>query len=135
MISSTRRNGISATLDCHTAHVPCTVSIDSKMDRKGNVTESSPAQLKKGESGMITIVPQQPLCVEENANFPGLGRFGLRNGNKILAFGVVKAVQRVEKNPKVLWLTTELLSLCEWLYLCDPCICERRTCQCNRNYE
>eukprot|EP00041_Stephanoeca_diplocostata_P018149 m.378514 g.378514 ORF g.378514 m.378514 type:complete len:461 (-) comp20932_c0_seq1:380-1762(-) len=105
------RSGFSAILDCHTAHVPCTVSVDAKMDRKGNITETCPSQIRKGESGMITVLPLQPICVEENSAFPGLGRFGLRSGNKIVAFGAVKAVKRVEKNPKLPKLTTALATL------------------------
>jgi elongation factor 1-alpha len=38
------------------------------------------------------MVPQKPLCVENFADFPALGRFVVREGKNSVAIGIIKKV-------------------------------------------
>ncbi|GAB1222367.1 hypothetical protein ENUP19_0301G0008 [Entamoeba nuttalli] len=89
------RKGYTPVLDCHTSHIACKFeSILSKIDRRtGKSMEGGePEYIKNGDSALVKIVPTKPLCVEEFAKFPPLGRFAVRDMKQTVAVGVVKAV-------------------------------------------
>lgn len=53
-------------LDCHTAHIACKFDkLLQKIDKRTmKVIEEEPKFLKKGESGLVKLVPSKPMCVE-----------------------------------------------------------------------
>jgi elongation factor 1-alpha len=94
--------GYSPVLDCHTAHVACKFkTIDQKMDRRsGKVMEENPKFVKTGDACMVTLEPTKPLCVESFAEYPPLGRFAVRDMRQTVAVGVIKSVDKSEKEGK-----------------------------------
>ena len=95
-------SGYSPVLDCHTAHVACKFkNIDQKMDRRsGKVLEENPKFVKTGDACMVTLEPTKPLCVESFAEYPPLGRFAVRDMRQTVAVGVIKSVDKSEKEGK-----------------------------------
>jgi len=95
-------NGYSPVLDCHTAHVACKfLEIKQKMDRRsGKVMEENPKFVKNGDACMVTLEPTKPLCVESFAEYPPLGRFAVRDMRQTVAVGVIKSVDKTEKEAK-----------------------------------
>ena len=95
-------SGYSPVLDCHTAHVACKFkNIDQKMDRRsGKVLEENPKFVKTGDACMVTLEPTKPLCVESFAEYPPLGRFAVRDIRQTVAVGVIKSVDKSEKEGK-----------------------------------
>ena len=95
-------SGYSPVLDCHTAHVACKFkNIDQKMDRRsGKVLEENPKFVKSGDACMANLVPTKPLCVESFAEYPPLGRFAVRDMRQTVAVGVIKSVDKSEKEGK-----------------------------------
>ena len=95
-------SGYSPVLDCHTAHVACKFkNIDQTMDRRsGKVLEENPKFVKTGDACMVTLEPTKPLCVESFAEYPPLGRFAVRDMRQTVAVGVIKSVDKSEKEGK-----------------------------------
>ena len=94
--------GYSPVLDCHTAHVACKFKeINQKMDRRsGKVLEENPKFVKTGDACMATLAPTKPLCVESFAEYPPLGRFAVRDMRQTVAVGVIKSVNKEDKDGK-----------------------------------
>merc|ERR1712157_118094 len=94
--------GYSPVLDCHTAHVACKFKeINQKMDRRsGKVLEENPKFVKTGDACMVTLAPTKPLCVETFSEYPPLGRFAVRDMRQTVAVGVIKSVDKSEKEGK-----------------------------------
>ena len=106
-------SGYSPVLDCHTAHVACKFkNIDQKMDRRsGKVLEENPKFVKTGDACMVTLEPTKPLCVESFAEYPPLGRFAVRDMRQTVAVGVIKSVDKSEKEGKTTKSAAKKLSL------------------------
>jgi len=95
--------GYQPVLDCHTAHVACKFSeIREKIDRRsGKVLEENPKMVKTGDAAMINLVPSKPMCVESFADYPPLGRFAVRDMRQTVAVGIIKSVDKTEKEGKM----------------------------------
>merc|ERR1712226_674659 len=95
--------GYQPVLDCHTAHVACKFSeIREKIDRRsGKVLEENPKMVKTSDAAMINLVPSKPMCVESFADYPPLGRFAVRDMRQTVAVGIIKSVDKTEKEGKM----------------------------------
>ena len=94
--------GYAPVLDCHTAHIACKFSeLKEKIDRRsGKKMEDNPKFVKNGDSAIIEMVPQKPMCVEAFSEYPPLGRFAVRDMRQTVAVGVIKSVTKKEANVK-----------------------------------
>ena len=91
--------GYAPVLDCHTAHIACKfATLREKIDRRsGKKLEDNPAHVKSGDSAIVEMVPQKPMCVEAFTDYAPLGRFAVRDMRQTVAVGVIKAVTKKEK--------------------------------------
>jgi len=91
--------GYAPVLDCHTSHIACKFdALLQKLDKRtGQKKEDNPASLKKGEAGIVKLVPQKPLTVESFTEYPPLGRFAVRDMKQTVAVGIVKKVTKKDK--------------------------------------
>jgi elongation factor 1-alpha len=91
--------GYTPVLDCHTAHIACKFSeLVEKIDRRTNKKmEDAPKAIKSGDSAIVKMIPQKPMCVEAFAEYAPLGRFAVRDMKQTVAVGVIKSVEKAEK--------------------------------------
>lgn len=82
--------GFTPLFHCHAAHVPGRIEeILQKIDpRTGEVVEEKPQYLKKGEAGVVRIIPAKPFVIERVSDIPELGRFAVRHGGQTVAAGM-----------------------------------------------
>jgi len=93
------RKGYCPVVDCHTSHIACKFeTLKEKINnRDGKHIEDNPEVIKKQEAGIIELVPQKPMVVEEFAKYQPLGRFAVRDMKQTVAVGVIKEVVKKEK--------------------------------------
>ena len=88
--------GYTPVLDCHTAHIAC--RFDRLLSKINKITaasiEDEPKSLKKGDAALVLVVPNKPMCVEAFNEYPGLGRFAVRDIRHTVAVGVVRQVNK-----------------------------------------
>jgi len=96
------RAGYQPVLDCHTAHVACKFAeLEQKIDRRsGKVLEDNPKMVKSGDAAIINLIPSKPMCVEAFADYAPLGRFAVRDMRQTVAVGIIKSVDKSEKEGK-----------------------------------
>jgi len=92
------RAGYCPVVDCHTSHIACKwIELMQKLDRRsGKMIEESPQFVKSGESALVKLAPQKPMCVETMSQYPPLGRFAVRDMRQTVAVGVIKEVVKKE---------------------------------------
>jgi len=75
---------------CHAANVPGRFEeILQKIDPKtGAAIEERPSYLRKGEAGVVRIVPSKPFVIERVSEIPPLARFAVRHGGQTVAAGM-----------------------------------------------
>ena len=56
--------------------------------------EENPKFVKSGDSAIVKLVSQKPLCVESYTDYPPLGRFAVRDMRQTVAVGVIKSVEK-----------------------------------------
>jgi len=97
------RAGYSPVLDCHTTHTACKFdTIQSKIDRRtGKSIEDLPEFIKSGDAALVKLVPTKQMCVETFKDYPPLGRFAVRDMKQTVAVGVIKEVEKKEKEAAV----------------------------------
>jgi elongation factor 1-alpha len=91
--------GYAPVLDCHTAHIACKfATLKEKIDRRsGKKLEDNPQHVKSGDSAIVEMVPQKPMCVEAFTDYAPLGRFAVRDMRQTVAVGVIKSVTKKDK--------------------------------------
>lgn len=95
--------GYAPVVDCHTAHIACKFAeLKEKIDRRsGKKLEENPKCVKSGDAAIVTMIPSKPMCVEAFSSYPPLGRFAVRDMKCTVAVGVIKAVEKSDKEGKV----------------------------------
>ena len=83
--------GYTPVIHIHTASVACRITeIIAKIDpRTGKEIEKNPPFLKQGDFAYVRFKPIKPLVVEKYSEFPGLGRFAMRDMGKTIGIGQV----------------------------------------------
>merc|ERR1712174_79109 len=96
------QKGYTPVLDCHTAHIACRFAeLLEKIDRRsGKKLEDTPAKIKSGDAAIVKLVSSKPMCVEAFSQYPPLGRFAVRDMRQTVAVGVIKSVEKIEKQGK-----------------------------------
>ena len=54
-----------------------------------------------GDAAIVNMVPSKPMCVEAFADYAPLGRFAVRDMRQTVAVGVIKSVEKKEKDAKL----------------------------------
>ncbi|EQB61001.1 elongation factor 1 alpha [Vairimorpha apis BRL 01] len=52
----------------------------------------NPERVEQGDSAKVVLIPQKQCVMETAKDFPSLGRFALRDSNKIVAIGSIMEV-------------------------------------------
>ncbi len=83
--------GYTPVMHVHTATGPVKFEeIQKKLDpRTGATIEENPKFIKQGDAAIVKLRPIKPLIVEKYSDFPGLGRFAIRDMGRTVAAGVV----------------------------------------------
>ncbi len=86
--------GYTPVIHAHTAQIACRFAeLVQKIDRRtGQVIEENPSHLKRGEGAVVKFIPIRPLCIEDYAKLPQLGRFAVRDMGQTIAVGIVKEI-------------------------------------------
>lgn len=95
--------GYTPVLDCHTSHIACKFNklLHTIDKRTGQAKEQDPKAIKTGDAAIVEMVPSKPMCVEAFSEYPPLGRFAVRDMRKTVAVGVIKTVQRIDKDGNI----------------------------------
>jgi elongation factor 1-alpha len=90
--------GYTPVLHIHTATIAARIEeIIAKIDpRSGNVVQEHPEFLKTGDAAKVRIVPVRPIVVEKQSEFPGLGKFAIRDMGITVAAGIVLDVVKAK---------------------------------------
>merc|ERR1712226_361571 len=96
------QKGYTPVLDCHTAHIACKFEeMLEKVDRRsGKKIEDNPSKIKSGDAAIVNMVPSKPMCVEAFTDYAPLGRFAVRDMRQTVAVGVIKSVDKSEREGK-----------------------------------
>ena len=88
--------GYTPVIHCHTAHIACRFDrIISKIDlHTGAVLEEDPPFIKTGDAAMVSLIPQNDMCVETFSDYPRLGRFAVRDSKQTVAVGIIKSLTK-----------------------------------------
>jgi len=95
--------GYTPVVDCHTSHIACKFNklLHTIDKRTGQAKEQDPKAIKTGDAAIVEMVPSKPMCVEAFSEYPPLGRFAVRDMRKTVAVGVIKSVQRIDKDGNI----------------------------------
>ncbi|MEM4369331.1 MAG: translation elongation factor EF-1 subunit alpha [Desulfurococcaceae archaeon] len=87
--------GYTPVIHIHTASVACRITeILAKLDpRTGKEAEKNPQFIKQGDIALVKLKPIKPLVVEKYSDFPGLGRFAMRDMGRTIGIGQVIEVK------------------------------------------
>lgn len=87
--------GYTPVIHIHTASIACRITeIVAKIDpRTGKELEKNPQFIKQGDIAIVKFKPIKPLVAEKYSDFPGLGRFAMRDMGKTVGIGQVIEVK------------------------------------------
>ena len=54
-----------------------------------------------GDAAIVNMIPSKPMCVEAFSDYAPLGRFAVRDMRQTVAVGVIKSVEKKEKDTKM----------------------------------
>jgi len=99
--------GYTPVVDCHTSHIACKFNklLHTIDKRTGQAKEQDPKSIKTGDAAIVEMIPSKPMCVEAFSEYPPLGRFAVRDMRKTVAVGVIKSVQRIDKDGNITLVT------------------------------
>jgi len=82
--------GYTPVFHCHTAQIACkVVEIEKKINPKtGETLQEKPDFIKTGDAAIVKVVPNKPMVIENNKDFPELSRFAIRDMGQTVAAGV-----------------------------------------------
>lgn len=82
--------GYTPVFHCHTSQTACKiVEIEKKINPKtGETLEENPDFIKTGDAAIVKVIPNKPMVVESNKDFPELSRFAIRDMGQTVAAGV-----------------------------------------------
>ncbi len=82
--------GYTPVFHCHTSQIACKImEIEKKINPKtGETIEENPDFIKTGDAAIVKVVPNKPMVVESNKEFPELSRFAIRDMGQTVAAGV-----------------------------------------------
>ncbi|MEM1586598.1 MAG: translation elongation factor EF-1 subunit alpha [Candidatus Bathyarchaeia archaeon] len=88
--------GYTPVMHIHTAQVAVKFTeLLKKIDpRSGQVVEEKPAFLKTGDAALVRFEPVRPVCMENYAEIPQLGRFAIRDMGTTIAAGIIKEITK-----------------------------------------
>lgn len=85
--------GYTPTLDLGILHVPVKVhNLLLKKGPKDAAPVDNPERVEQGDSAKVVLIPQKQCVMETAKDFPSLGRFALRDSNKIVAIGSIMEI-------------------------------------------
>jgi elongation factor 1-alpha len=95
--------GYTPVVDCHTSHIACKFNklLHTIDKRTGQAKEQDPKSIKTGDAAIVEMIPSKAMCVEPFSEYPPLGRFAVRDMRKTVAVGVIKSVDRVDKDGNI----------------------------------
>jgi len=84
----------------HTSRTECKLAkLKQQLNRRTNkVLEDNPASLKRGDSAIVLFEPSEPVVVETYSDYPPLGRFVWRLGDKTIGVGMILSKDTIENN-------------------------------------
>ncbi|KAK6089702.1 hypothetical protein P3W45_001344 [Vairimorpha bombi] len=85
--------GYTPTLDLGIMHVP--VKVQTLLKKKGPKDAGlidNPERIEQGDNAVVVLVPQKPCVMEMASEFASLGRFALRDSNRIVCIGSITAL-------------------------------------------
>ncbi|MEM4367051.1 MAG: translation elongation factor EF-1 subunit alpha [Candidatus Anstonellales archaeon] len=87
--------GYTPVFHVRTAQFPATIVeiLEKKDPKSGEVLQKNPDHIKTGDAAVIRVKPLKSVVVEKFQQFPGLGRFAIRDMGQTVAAGIVLDVK------------------------------------------
>ncbi len=88
--------GYTPVFHVRTAQFPATITeiVEKKDPKTGQTLAQNPDHIKTGDAAVVKIKPLKPVVVEKFQEFPGLGRFAIRDMGQTVAAGIILDVKK-----------------------------------------
>ncbi|KAJ6230654.1 translation factor [Anaeramoeba flamelloides] len=79
----------------------CICNVDTMLqllnpESADEILKKKPSVLNGGDTAIVVLKPQAPICVEPFDRYPKLGRFMLMMSKKLIGYGIIKSVTKAE---------------------------------------